>query len=344
MRYELQQQLNKVMYKTQVHFDHALIKPDRIYLRVESTCFFRCKHCDIWKNKTDQRSLSFSQIKKVIDQLYEWLGPFFLSLSGGEPLLNPDIIKIIKYAKKVDPNIFIDINSNAFLLTEKKVKQLISSGLDSINLSLDADNAKDHNYSRGNKLAFQKVIQALDLFSKHKKHSSSAPLISLNTVIMKQNLDQLVNIAKLAQKYSSTITFQALWENIATKQHDENWFKENEFWPQDYKQVEKIINQLIRLKNKGLSIDNSIEKLTEYIYYYQNPSLFWKSSICYTGVTDFIIDEYGGVSTCFFFNAVENVLDIHPRKIWNNQAIKKQRKKVRKCKRGCRILLCIPEI
>jgi len=77
--------------------------------------------------------------KRIIDEASE-NNTYSIKLSWrGEPMLNPNLIEMIKYAKKkgIKDVAFL---TNAELLTEKKSKELVESGLDWISISADGTN------------------------------------------------------------------------------------------------------------------------------------------------------------------------------------------------------------
>jgi MoaA/NifB/PqqE/SkfB family radical SAM enzyme len=71
-------------------------KPSNVLFNITFRCNLKCKHCDIWKDKSG-KELSTEEIKEIIDKLKNWLEYFRLHFSGGEPLVRKDIFEIIKY-------------------------------------------------------------------------------------------------------------------------------------------------------------------------------------------------------------------------------------------------------
>lgn len=64
------------------------------------TCPNRCRFCSSNSSLERNRSISFTDFKRVIDYFISKGGIKELSLSGGEPFLHPDLEKMIEYAKK----------------------------------------------------------------------------------------------------------------------------------------------------------------------------------------------------------------------------------------------------
>jgi MoaA/NifB/PqqE/SkfB family radical SAM enzyme len=96
-------------------------------------CNLSCGYC----NEFDETSppVPVDVLRARIDRLKE-LGTFSLELTGGEPMLHPDIFDLIAHARKRDFYKVMMI-SNAYLLSEKKVKLLNEAGLMEMQVSVD---------------------------------------------------------------------------------------------------------------------------------------------------------------------------------------------------------------
>ena len=172
------------------------------------------------------------EIKKIIKGLGK-LGTKRMSLVGGEPLLRTDIDQIINYIKK--NRMECALTSNGYLLPDMldKVKKL-----DLLVLSLDG-REKNHDSGR-EKGSWKKTMKALKIACKNK-----IPL-QISTVISKENLNDLVWLAKLGEKFKLWIAFTPL-----INQSQENIkMPISRLLPTD-KQYHQVFKQIIRLKRKG---------------------------------------------------------------------------------------------
>ena len=80
------------------------------------------------------RNMAFLEFKKVI----KMLGPTALTIrfwNYGESLINKDLFRMIKLAKKY--NLFTVLSTNGVLMDEKASRNLIKSGLDFLVISFD---------------------------------------------------------------------------------------------------------------------------------------------------------------------------------------------------------------
>ena len=107
-----------------------------LQFQYDYTCNFRCDHCSVkrFQGKKSGRYFTIPDVRELSRQADE-LGLAHLVITGGEPLVFPDLDQIIE---AVDPQKFyITSDTNGWLLDDKKAKHLKSIGLDKIQLSLD---------------------------------------------------------------------------------------------------------------------------------------------------------------------------------------------------------------
>lgn len=135
-----------------------------IQLEYNYTCNFKCKHCAIEKFKQKNgRTLTISDIKRIADQV-DAMGLASICVSGGEPLIFPDLEDIIN---AIGPERFIiSIDTNGWLLTEDKIKWLVEKGVDRVHLSVDGLES-NHDDFRRTKGSWKRSIAAIDLCKKH---------------------------------------------------------------------------------------------------------------------------------------------------------------------------------
>ena len=176
------------------------------YLRISVTdrCDLRCVYC--MKEKMNflpkNEILTLEEIERLCDNFIE-MGVKKIRLTGGEPLVRKDIIKLIKnlnLKKKNTKLNEITLTSNGTLL-EKYAKNLKENGIDRINVSLDTINPKKYNeITRFGNL--EKVISGI------KEAIKNNIKIKINTVAIKDfNEDELEDLIIWTDKNKIDITF-----------------------------------------------------------------------------------------------------------------------------------------
>lgn len=135
-----------------------------IQLQYNYACNFACKHCAIERFKQQAgRTLTVADVKSISDQA-DVMGLASICISGGEPLIFPDLEDVFN---AIGPERFVlSIDTNGWLLTEDKVKWLVDKGLDRIHLSIDGLKS-NHSIFRGVKGSWDKCVEALGFCKKH---------------------------------------------------------------------------------------------------------------------------------------------------------------------------------
>ena len=98
-------------------------------------CNLMCKHCYSISGDTDfPGELSTDQVFETMSDLKDFGVPVLI-LSGGEPLLRPDIFDISRRAK--DLGFYVGLSSNGTLVGDHNIKQIADIGYDYVGISLD---------------------------------------------------------------------------------------------------------------------------------------------------------------------------------------------------------------
>ena len=109
------------------------------YMRISVTdrCNLRCFYCatKLTTHLAHSDILSYEEIRKVVQAASE-LGINHIRLTGGEPLVRPDVSALVRLLSEVEGVEEVSMTSNGILL-EKQARELKSAGLKRINISLD---------------------------------------------------------------------------------------------------------------------------------------------------------------------------------------------------------------
>lgn len=128
-----------------------MLIPEVVYIETVNKCNARCTMCPHPKMKREQGVMPNLIFEKTIQSLKELdLSEVQLFLhKEGEPLLDPNIVDRIQYAKEHLYGLQeLGINTNAMLLTEDISMSLLQSGLDTIYFSIDGASAQTYNKIR----------------------------------------------------------------------------------------------------------------------------------------------------------------------------------------------------
>lgn len=174
-------------------------------LRVSLTdrCSLRCTYCmphDFNKWLPSETLLSASELVKIIEIAVSQ-GITEVRLTGGEPLLRPDIVEIVSRIKALQNAPELSMTTNGVALA-KVAKELANAGLKRINISLDT-----LDWERFKRLTFRDRYDDVIEGIAAAREAGLAP-IKINTVLMRDiNGDEAIPLLKWALKENLNLRF-----------------------------------------------------------------------------------------------------------------------------------------
>jgi len=179
-------------------FKYKLGIPNPVAAQWEITynCNFKCKYCNVWRNKNNKvKELSLDKIKNIIDQL-DRIGVIWITFTGGEPLLKKDFPEIIKYCN--EKGIITAINDNGSLLKRKLPE--IKDYLNSIGVSIDSHDERINDDIRGVKGSFKKALSSA---IESKEYIRTV----VNMTVTSKSLNSLEKMAVLCKRNGLKVAF-----------------------------------------------------------------------------------------------------------------------------------------
>ncbi|OWW20165.1 heme d1 biosynthesis radical SAM protein NirJ [Noviherbaspirillum denitrificans] len=123
-------------------------------------CNLTCKHCySISADHDYEGELNTEEVFKVMDDLRAFRVPVLI-LSGGEPLLRPDIFDVARRAKQM--GFYVGLSSNGTLVDESNIDRIAEIGFDYVGISLDGIRAT-HDAFRRKEGAFDASLDGVRL-------------------------------------------------------------------------------------------------------------------------------------------------------------------------------------
>ncbi len=319
-------------------------KPQFCDLILLENCMLRCKMCNMWQCRNDINRVPTSFYQKFIESLYEHFGSDMqIQFVGGEPLLKPGIIDLIRSASK--KGYFTSLTSNGFLINRRMAFQLIDAGISSLALSLDSIDKKVHDHMRGRHGVYKRVMKALKYLAQYRYPEQSICVVS---TITSMNIDGLVALADWAEENNdiTCITFQVLSQPFYTPE-DPNWYTNDQFSslvPKDMEKVKSIIDALIERKEKKNKIGNSVNQLAMFKKYFENPGRFVKKGGCHLGYNSLSVNSSGDISICFEQEPLGNIMRDTIKDVWESTHASDVRKSIKACSQNCKLMInCFSE-
>ena len=232
-------------------------KAKRITFNVSENCFFKCKMCSFWKNKEPDEKIDLDTSEKIFNELKYIKGPDTrVSITGGEPLLIPNICDFIKLSHK--HGFETNLNTNAWLINKNNITKIIDSGLTDITISLDGSTSELHDEIRGMPGSFDQIKNSIHLIKNKIR-------ITITAVISKLNLHDILKLIKCVQAEEN---IAHIWIQSVSAPFNENniindlvslnhkkvyWFEHPKFkhlWPDNKNLLKKVYSNLILNKKR----------------------------------------------------------------------------------------------
>lgn len=180
--------------------------PLTIFLTINGKCNLECRMCDIGQKNKDSmfyqnlkgdssQDFPYERFKTLIDEV-SFYKPYF-GITTTEPLLYPNMFEGVSYARSKD--IYMNISTNGVLL-EKKVDEILESGLHRLSISLDGP-SHIHDKMRGIKGTYDKIMKGLEILTEKKKAMNlKFPQIYFTSFICDTNYNHLVELVEKLPK------------------------------------------------------------------------------------------------------------------------------------------------
>ena len=162
----------------------AALDPDRpliTHLVITRRCNLSCGYC--FEYDKVSKPVPLDVLKQRIDHLAA-LRSVFVTLTGGESLLHPDAIELVRYVREQGMTPFL--NTNGYLLTKEIIEGLDEAGLYGLQLSID--NAKPNDVSKKSLRPLMPKLRLLARFAKFH--------VRINTVLGSSPPEEALEVAR----------------------------------------------------------------------------------------------------------------------------------------------------
>lgn len=160
----------------------------------------------------------------LLDEVASFASPIMI-LTGGEPLLRPDVFEIATYGTQ--KGLRMVLATNGLLIDKETTKQMREASIQRVSISLDGATAESHDNFRRVAGAFSGSLRGIDLLKK------ASIEFQINTTITKENLHELPEIQKLAEELGAVA--HHIFLLVPTGRGKD--FKEQEIAAKDYEKT-----------------------------------------------------------------------------------------------------------
>jgi SynChlorMet cassette radical SAM/SPASM protein ScmF len=227
---------------------------NQIYFYLTEGCNLRCRHCWIApKYQSEGNSypaLDLDLFKSIIEQAKS-LGLTGVKLTGGEPLLHPEIKEILEYIRSED--LRLTVETNGVLCTSELASKMAECKNTFVSVSLDGADAGTHEWVRGVTGCFEEAIEGI----RSLVEVGFRPQIIMS--LMRHNKDQMELVVRLAERLGAgSVKFNILQPTArGERMHDSGEALD--------------IGELVDL---GQWVENTLAACTDLDLYYDQPVAF----------------------------------------------------------------------
>jgi MoaA/NifB/PqqE/SkfB family radical SAM enzyme len=256
--------------------DHLLsgsTGPTHAQIGITNACPQRCDYC--YNRNRKGQPMERETVLRTVRELRE-MGVVWLGLTGGEPLLSPDIVRIIE---SVAEDCAVKLFTTGCGLTGEKASQLQQAGLFSVSVSLDHWLEAEHDRHRRHEGAFRQALQAIDTFL-----SVGGIHVGVSAVLSREMLEH--NEVEHYLSFLEGLGVHEAWLSGVKPTVEA-------FWSDDLIVTEEYRLKLVALQDRW----NARGKMTvNYLGHFEGKECFG----CNAGNKMVYVDAFGEVSPCVF--------------------------------------------
>jgi Fe-coproporphyrin III synthase len=311
-------------------------RPVSINLLPSMRCNSKCIMCDSWRTEEKNQRIDLVMYRKLADDMKE-MGIPYVTIGGGEPLLNKDCISLIKIFS--NRQIAVQLTTNGFNMDSSRLEELLEAGLSRLTFSIDSHHPETYKAIRGVDWC-EKIISNMENCI---NEAGTKISIETNSVITARNIDTFVDTMKYFIKNGvnkvcfSAVTISA--DNYLIQNTKENLIRIN---PET---ANKLVKELLDLKDKyPKKISASRQFIKGISKYISDP--YTAVYPCYAGYLTLDVLYDGEVFSCGNLPSLGNLRNSSISEIWFSKEAMKSRKamaskKCPSCYTSCKIELGI---
>jgi molybdenum cofactor biosynthesis enzyme MoaA len=220
----------------------VIVQPEPRYLEIAITayCNLRCLGCRYGRDFMPGQQLSLPMVIDLLDDA-KALGFSSVRFYGGEPLLHPDLICMVKHAAQLGLCCYVTTNG---ILLKERIDDLYEAGLRDITIGFYGVEGKYDQYVQGK----DRYVRVEDGFAAVRKHYGMNVNLRINWLLMRPscNLKALYAAWNVAQRYSMTIQIDLI--HYSLPYFSEGPDRQLQFRPEDRTSIERVVDEMLRLK------------------------------------------------------------------------------------------------
>lgn len=296
-----------------------------LFWETTTACNLKCRHCRATATENrPHEELTLDQGKDLLQSVASFARPVIV-LSGGEPLVRPDIFEIASFGS--DLGLRMVLATNGTTLNDDVAKELKAAGIQRVSVSIDGAESASHDEFRGVSGAFDDALSGIECLK-----SVEMPF-QINTSVTRANLYQLPQILNLALNLGASALHLFLLvptgcgkeiaesEMISPEEYEQvlNWVYDSaQTTPINLKATCAPHYFRVASQNRAEGREQRTEKPSGHPFAAETKGCLAGSSVCF-------ISYKGDVYPCGYFPlSAGNVLETPLKEIWEGSELFKK--------------------
>jgi MoaA/NifB/PqqE/SkfB family radical SAM enzyme len=302
---------------------------------VNERCNYKCLQCACWRLERYEE-MTIAQWQVALASLKEFLGPFTIQFSGGEPFLKKGFLDLLESCREQSIEFGVITNGSAFA-NPGLVSRLVASRPLKVDISVDGPTAEIHDRLRRVPGSLDAITRGIAALRAEQGRTGLRFPVRIKPTLNASNFRSMPALVSWAVDAGATsIDIQPIC----------SWTEESrgELWlePADIPDLETVVAELIRLKADGKPIETSEHQLRNLPAHFLHQAPIPLMSTCLIGLRKFTIDPRGVVTTCGEFAPIGDVTKESAKDIWQGYAARENRRQTTACTKGC-TFGCLPK-
>lgn len=281
-------------------------RPLQCTLYVTDRCNLDCSYCTEYDNSRSHPKTA--DLEAWLRKIRE-LGTMRIALVGGEPLMHPDIVEIVRTCREL--GFATSLTTNGFLLTEQLVRDLDEAGLRVMQISVDRMTP-----SPITRKSFRTVLPKLDYFA------SSRISLHITGVICADTLDESRQVLETGLRRGIPTEIRLVHADPSQRYRVGRGERSD---------LEDLLEWMRDAKRRGVPIHTSDALLRYQLSLVRGEPVEWT---CTAGFKIFFVSAQGKFWLCSMRPTERHILDVTPEELRANY-----RKK--SCQDGCGIYCAV---
>ncbi|HXN76000.1 MAG TPA: radical SAM protein, partial [Gemmatimonadaceae bacterium] len=211
-----------------------------------------------------------------------FFNPMLITFTGGEPTLRSDLEDVVAAVDDAVSLKYMTLLTHGGMLSPERARSLWKAGINQFNISLDFLDER-HDRARGIPGLSAKIMRTIP-----RMREIGITGIRFNTVIKRDNLDQLLPIVRRARELGCGVNFSCYTD--AKNGNAEGLIERNQT-----RQLEEVIRELLAFKKKTRGVITNSDYYLEQIPRYVRGEI---TEACRSGMRTIHIDPLGRVKRC----------------------------------------------